>query len=154
MRFWRLLLVACGLIANAAFAQQDLSDLNPDQADRYDTLIHELRCLVCQNQTIADSTAPLAIDLREQVHKQIASGRSDKEIRGYLTDRYGDFVLYKPPFAARTALLWLGPFALALGALIAVVGFTRRSRARSGKTPLTADPEALKRLLDEDSKRS
>jgi cytochrome c-type biogenesis protein CcmH len=153
VRRWRLLLAGCGLFASVAvFAQQDLSDLNPDQADRYDTLIHELRCLVCQNQTIADSSAPLAIDLREQVHKQIASGRSDKEIRGYLTDRYGDFVLYKPPFAWRTAILWLGPFALALGALAAVLSFTRRSRA--SRAPVAADPEALKRLLDEDSKRS
>ena len=153
MRRWRLLLLAWGLLANVvAFAQTDLSDLNPDQTDRYDALIHQLRCLVCQNQTIADSSAPLAVDLRDQVHKQIASGRSDKEIRGYLTDRYGDFVLYKPPFAWRTAVLWLGPFALALGALIAVLRFTRRSKAIRAQA--VADPEALKRLLDEDSQGS
>lgn len=147
-----MLLAGFGLFASAAFAQQDLSDLNADQAERYDTLIHELRCLVCQNQTIADSSAPLAVDLRDQVHKQIASGRSDREIRGYLTDRYGDFVLYKPPFAGRTAILWLGPFVLALAALVAVLRFTRRSKASPAQ--VAADPEALQRLLDEDSKRS
>ena len=73
------------------------------EPQRYQTLIHELRCLVCQNQSIAESNAPLAQDLREQVASQMAAGRSDDEIRDYLTARYGDFVLYRPPLRWRTA---------------------------------------------------
>lgn len=69
----------------------------------------QLRCLVCQNQSIAESNAELAVDLRNQVIEQIKAGRSDKEIIDYMVDRYGDFVLYKPPFKASTAILWSGP---------------------------------------------
>lgn len=88
---------------------------------RYQSWIHELRCLVCQNQTIAESNAPLAADLREQMQKQIESGRSDEEIRSYLIARYGDFVLYNPPLKPRTWLLWLAPFGLLALALIIVL---------------------------------
>ena len=146
-----LAVLMLGLFASLATAQ-DISNLDADQAGRYRTLIHELRCLVCQNQTIADSNAPLAADLREQVHAQITQGRSDAEIRRYLTDRYGDFVLYKPPFSIRTAALWLGPFALVLGGLIGVFAYTRRSVRRT--PPTAVDAEALKRLLDEEPPRS
>jgi cytochrome c-type biogenesis protein CcmH len=75
----------------------------------------ELRCLVCQNQTLADSNAPLAEDLRREVRELAASGKSDAEIKQYLVARYGDFVLYKPPLQRNTWLLWLGPFALLIG---------------------------------------
>jgi len=112
-------------------------------------MINQLRCLVCQNQTIADSSAPLALDLRDQVHRQIADGRSDDEIRDYLTHRYGDFVLYKPRLAARTLALWIGPFALLAIALIAAVLFMRRSSARQPATPGVADAERIRRLLQE-----
>lgn len=120
-----------------------------EQQQRYDTMINQLRCLVCQNQTIADSSAPLALDLRDQVHRQIADGRSDDEIRDYLTHRYGDFVLYKPRLAARTLALWIGPFALLAIALIAAVLFMRRSSARQQATPGVADAERIRRLLQE-----
>lgn len=141
-------LLCLGVMFGSAFAQ-DLGDLDADQAARYRTLIHELRCLVCQNQTIADSNAPLAMDLREQVHRQILQGRSDTEIRRYLTDRYGDFVLYKPPFKGKTAVLWLGPFVLVAVALMVAVIYMRRSVKR--RAAISADPEALRRLLDEES---
>lgn len=88
---------------------------------RYQSWIHELRCLVCQNQTIAESNAPLAADLRDQVRSQIEAGRSDEEIRSYLIARYGDFVLYNPPLKPRTWLLWLAPFGLLALALIIVL---------------------------------
>jgi cytochrome c-type biogenesis protein CcmH len=118
----------------------------PDNDARYQKLIGELRCLVCQNQTIADSNAPLAADLREQVKAQIGAGRSDAEIVDYLTARYGDFVRYRPAFKAQTWLLWLGPFGLLLVAALAAALFMRRSRA----TPApVADPAAVQRLLDE-----
>ncbi len=122
--------------------------LTAAQEARYRTLIHELRCLVCQNQTIADSNADLATDLREQVHQRIAAGQSDDQIRRYVTDRYGDFVLYKPPMSARTVLLWVGPFVLLLGALLFAVRFVRRRQTLP--VAATADPDRLRRLLDEE----
>ena len=136
---------SCGHASDAA-----QPPLPAEQQERYQGFIRQLRCLVCQNETIADSTAPLALDLREQVHKQIAEGRSDLEIRRYLTDRYGDFVLYKPRLTARTAALWFGPFVLLAAALLAVVMYSRRSRRR----PVSAgvDQEALQRLLAEQEK--
>lgn len=89
----------------------------------------ELRCLVCQNQTVADSHSGLAGDLRQQIREQLQAGKSDDEVRAFMTARYGDFVLYKPPFNARTALLWIGPALLALGALLGLAALLRR-RAR------------------------
>ena len=92
---------------------------DPVSARREHDIARKLRCLVCQNETIADSRADLAVDLRRQVREQIAAGRSDTEIIDFMTDRYGDFVLYKPPLQATTLLLWFGPFALlAVGALV------------------------------------
>ena len=78
-------------------------------------LSHKLRCLVCQNQSIAESNAPLAVDLRNQVREQLAAGKDKDDVIDYLVERYGDFVLYEPPFNAATGLLWVGPFALLLG---------------------------------------
>ena len=79
---------------------------------RIRSLEEKLRCLVCQNQTLADSPAELAVDLRREVREQVKAGRSDEQIVDYLVQRYGDFVLYEPPFKATTALLWIGPFML------------------------------------------
>ena len=90
-------------------------------------LAEELRCLVCQNQTLAESNAPLAVDLRNQIREQLARGASEGEVREFMVARYGDFVLYKPPFKATTAALWLGPFALlALGLWVLRRVATRR----------------------------
>ncbi|WP_028081515.1 cytochrome c-type biogenesis protein [Solimonas soli] len=135
------------LLSLPALAAAALSD---EQQARYDALIRELRCLVCQNETIADSTAPLAADLRQQVEAQIAAGRSDAEIKRYLTDRYGDFVLYRPPFKAKTWLLWGGPFVVLLFALIVALRF---ARARKVAAPAAVDREALQRLLAEEYRR-
>jgi cytochrome c-type biogenesis protein CcmH len=125
--------------------------LDDAQQARYDAMIRELRCLVCQNETIADSTAPLAADLRHQVETQIASGKSDVEIKQYLTDRYGDFVLYRPPFKAKTWLLWGGPFVVLLLALVVALRF---ARSRKAALPATVDRDALRRLIDEERERS
>jgi cytochrome c-type biogenesis protein CcmH len=90
-------------------------------------LSEELRCLVCQNQTIADSHAGLAIDLKNQIREQLRAGRTDAEILAYMVERYGDFVLYRPPVKATTAALWYGPFALlAFGAAVVIVVIRRR----------------------------
>jgi cytochrome c-type biogenesis protein CcmH len=89
----------------------------------------ELRCLVCQNQTIADSHADLAVDLRQQVREMLQKGMTDKQIADYMTDRYGDFVLYRPPFKSTTMLLWIGPgVLLVLGLMALVLMLRRRSR--------------------------
>ncbi|MDT3677724.1 MAG: cytochrome c-type biogenesis protein [Burkholderiaceae bacterium] len=90
------------------------ASLLPTQAERerFHALAEELRCLVCQNQTLADSDASLAADLRREVEELMLAGRSDKEIKAYLVQRYGDFVLYRPPLQRNTWMLWLGPFAL------------------------------------------
>lgn len=121
--------------------------LDASQEARYHQLINELRCLVCQNQTIAESNAPLAVDLRGQVTKQLAEGRSNAEITTYLTERYGDFVLYRPPFKATTVLLWAGPFLLLLAALIGAVRFMRGSRAPAAPRPV--NEAEVQKLLEQ-----
>jgi cytochrome c-type biogenesis protein CcmH len=112
------------LAAATAHAQSDAAI-----EARLKALSEELRCLVCQNQTLADSTAPLAQDLRREVRELAQQGKSDAEIKEYLVARYGDFVLYKPPVKPTTWLLWFGPFAFLLGgALIWFVVLRRRRR--------------------------
>ncbi len=114
---------------NAMAKEAPLAAADPAIEKRMLSLAAELRCLVCQNQTIADSNAPLAEDLRRQVREMIARGDSDKQIIEFMTQRYGDFVLYRPPLKGTTAALWFGPFALLLGGLtIFIVVLRRRSR--------------------------
>ncbi len=138
------LLLATGM----AFAQ---TPMNEALEARYQMFVTELRCLVCQNQTIADSNAPLAKDLRDQVRSQLEAGRSDAEIREYVTARYGDFVLYRPPFKPSTWLLWLAPFVLLLAGIGAALTMVRRRRiAAPGAAVIPADTRRLKRLLDEE----
>jgi len=105
---------------------------NPELEARMMDVAAELRCLVCQNQTIADSHAELAQDLRQQIREMLAKGMTEEQIRRYMTDRYGDFVLYKPPFKTSTALLWLGPgllMAVAIGTLFVVLRRRQRMAA-------------------------
>ena len=124
-----LALLLSALIAPALAIDTETPLPDPAQQARYIALTHELRCLQCQNQTIADSGAGLAADLRHEVRGMIASGKSDDEIRRFLTDRYGDFVLYQPPVRARTVLLWAAPVLLLLAGLVTVgVVIVRRSR--------------------------
>lgn len=104
----------------------------PDPAleARVKALSSELRCLVCQNQTVEDSTAPVARDMKDQVRIQLAAGKTEAEIKLYMTDRFGDFVLYKPPLKATTIVLWAGPFiALAFAGLLLVRRLRHRSSA-------------------------
>jgi len=97
--------------AHAIDADTPIADR--EKAALYERLTEEVRCLVCQNQTVADSTAPLAADLRREIRKMVESGRSESEIKQFLTERYGDFVLYKPRFSGLSLLLWLAPVLLA-----------------------------------------
>jgi len=121
------------VLACVAFgaAAKDAADVAADPVLEKRTLAvaAELRCLVCQNQTIADSNADLAIDLRNQVREMLRSGKSEREIVDYMTARYGDFVLYRPPVKTSTALLWFGPALLMLGGLVTLwLVLRRRSR--------------------------
>jgi len=92
----------------------------PVDADRLYRLTSELRCLVCQNESLADSNAPLAIDLKNEIRARMAGGDSDAQIKQFLVERYGDFVTYRPPFNAQTLLLWLGPLLLVAGGALAL----------------------------------
>ena len=111
------------VLISSAWAASDLDK-------RTAALAEELRCLVCQNQTLAESNAPLAVDLRNQMREQLSKGASEREVREFMVARYGDFVLYKPPFHATTALLWLGPpllIASGIGIFFVVVRRRRQS---------------------------
>ena len=126
------------------------AELDSQQQARYQSLIAELRCLVCQNQSIADSNAPLAGDLRDQVSAQIAAGKSDRQIMDYVTARYGDFVLYRPPVQSNTMLLWIAPGLLLLGG--AVIAW-RIARRRTVAAPAKVDEKKLQQLLKQTEER-
>lgn len=148
----RLLAAAAAalLIAGAPVLAGDARPMadNPVIEARMLSISEELRCLVCQNETLADSNADLAADLRNEVRELIVSGRSDEEIKRYLVARYGDFVLYKPPVKRTTWLLWFGPFVLlAAGVLIWRV-VQRRSAHAPAAADAPVDREAARRLLD------
>jgi cytochrome c-type biogenesis protein CcmH len=127
-KVFALLCLALSLsVARANEAAPAVAD--PVLEARMLSITAELRCLVCQNQTIADSHADLAIDLRQQVREMLQKGMTDKQIADYMTERYGDFVLYRPPFKSTTMLLWIGPgVLLVLGLLGLVLLLRRRSR--------------------------
>jgi cytochrome c-type biogenesis protein CcmH len=127
----RCILLVAMLLAFAvpALAQeQQLSD--PALEQRARSLSYEIRCVVCQSQSIAESDADIARDMRGLIREQIAAGKTDQEIRDYLVARYGDFVLFEPPFKATTYVLWIGPFVLLAVALIGVAVFFRRRAAQ------------------------
>jgi cytochrome c-type biogenesis protein CcmH len=116
---------------------------NPALEERVTALASELRCLVCQNQTLADSNAPLAVDLRNQIREKMQQGASERAIVDYMVSRYGDFVLYRPPFKSTTVLLWAGPILLMIAGLATL--FFRLARRR-------AEPKA--ELSDEERARA
>lgn len=125
------------------------TEQDPVAAARAVKLSSELRCLVCQNQTIAESNAALAVDLREQIREQIVAGKSDSDIIAFMVQRYGDFVLYRPPLKGTTLLLWGGPaFLLVLGVIVLARNLHAR-RKRAVDQPLTDDEhQRAARLLD------
>ena len=126
----RVLLALFLSFATSAYAIDPLPFANRAEELRFQHLVAELRCLVCQNQNLADSDAGLARDLRNEVFELMRAGKSDAEIREFLVQRYGDFVLYRPPMKPSTWLLWFGPLAVvALGGLVLVTIARRRARA-------------------------
>jgi cytochrome c-type biogenesis protein CcmH len=124
-----------------------------DYDQRLKKLSEELRCLVCQNQTLADSNADLAVDLRRQVEEQISQGKSDSEIKSYLVERYGDFVLYRPPVQGNTFLLWFGPFALLLVGGVVWLVVQRRSGQAAARTVAAAPTAAPAAPAQSDAER-
>lgn len=157
MRYAALVLLIAARVAMPVQAQVTVEKpeipLTAEQEARFAELLPDLRCLVCQNESLAESRAPLALDLKHEVRELVASGKSPDEVKRYLTDRYGDFVLFRPPFDPRTWLLWLGPFALVLLALVVLVRQARSStRAAAAQPQPVIDPDKLRRLLDDPPK--
>jgi cytochrome c-type biogenesis protein CcmH len=153
---WLALIMLTLLIPEPVLAGEarPLAD-DPVVEARLKHLAVELRCLVCQNQTLADSNAPLAEDLRREVREMIAKNMSDKEIIEFLVSRYGDFVLYRPPLKATTTLLWVGPFVLLAGGAIALVTALRRRGQRLANTAITEEEHRrVEQLLSQGVKRS
>jgi cytochrome c-type biogenesis protein CcmH len=145
-RIFAALLVAAAPLFAAANVEPTM--LDPVAQKRLVDLSAQLRCLVCQNQSIAESNAELAVDLRNQINEQIKAGKSDSEIVDFMVTRYGDFVLYRPPFKATTALLWIGPIALLLLAILAFYRTLVARRKRIEDRPLTdAERAEAERLL-------
>lgn len=140
--------IALGLLGLAQAAETVLEFDNDEQRALYLKITKDHRCLKCQNQNLADSAAGIAVDLKREIYSRVQQGQSADQISAYLVERYGDFVLYKPPFKASTFILWIGPFAL----LFFGVWFAVRISRRSGTDPAQTDAAALSKareLLDE-----
>ena len=146
-----ILLALCLVAAMPVRAAIDLTDFggNKELEERYHALVNELRCLVCQNQTIAESNSDLAKDLRREVHGMLVAGKTDNDIKAFMLERYGDFVLYKPPVKTSTVPLWVGPFILLAIGLVVVVVVIRRRTGQAQPAMNSEDAERARRLLDE-----
>jgi cytochrome c-type biogenesis protein CcmH len=140
LRFVSILLIC--LLASVVVAQvqeEEVPSDDPVIEQRLANLSKQLRCLQCQNQTLADSPAGLAADLRREIRVQMKAGKSDQEIIAFLTQRYGDFILYKPRVTFTTYLLWFGPFVLLLGGLYVLFRYIKQRRDLITEKPLSAD---------------
>lgn len=144
------LLLGLALASGAQAAIDTYEFADEAQRERYRSLVEELRCPKCQNQNIADSDAPIAMDLRAEIYRMLEAGQSDAQIIDFLVARYGDFVLYKPPLSSRTWLLWYGPAGLLLGGLLllAVIVLRRRAKPAAAADGLSAqERQRLAELL-------
>lgn len=142
-----VLTLALLLIAGSAHATLDAFDFSgPVSEDRFRALIGELRCLVCQNESLVGSQAELAQDLRQEIHTMMAQGKSDQEIIDFMVARYGDFVLYNPPVKPSTYLLWFGPFVLLLIAAVIVLRSVSK-RSHMAEATLSGEEQTRVRAL-------
>ena len=154
----RLIFLLC-LILSIPFSASAKIELhqfeNKQQEALYNKMIEELRCLVCQNQNLADSNAELAVDLREKTYKMVVQNKSESDIVDYMVNRYGDFVLYKPPFKINTLILWLGPFFLLVLAIYFAMKIIRQgsSNAQSETPKVKAEHESIRKLLEQEDKK-
>ena len=156
MEMRKLLALLLGLIlAGSPFAKEaPPAAADPALEKRVMALGEELRCLVCQNQTIADSHAELAVDLKNQIREKLKAGMSEDQIKQYMVERYGDFVLYKPPVKATTVPLWFGPFLLLLLAVAGLFYYILRRRRSAEPQPLNeAEQARVQALLDSAEER-
>jgi cytochrome c-type biogenesis protein CcmH len=147
----KLLALLLGLVFAGCVLAKEAPPAVPDPAleKRVMALAEELRCLVCQNQTIADSHADLAIDLKNQIREKMKAGMSEEQITQYMVARYGDFVLYNPPVKGITVPLWFGPFALLIAAVAGLYYYILRRRRSAAVQPLSeADQARVQALLD------
>ena len=152
----KLLALLFGLMLAGSVLAKEAPPAVPDPVleKRAMALAEELRCLVCQNQSIADSHAELAIDLKNQIREKLKAGMSEKQIIQFMVARYGDFVLYRPPVKATTVPLWFGPFALLFGALAGLFYYLLRRRRSSAPQPLSeAEQARVQALLDSPEER-
>ena len=150
-RFFLLLLLVASLPGPGLAKEAQPASDDPVLEERVMNLSKELRCLVCQNETLADSRADLAEDLRNQIREQMKAGKSDKEIVAYLTQRYGKFILYNPPVDPTTYLLWFGPFVLLLAGLFLLFRFVKQRRELITDQPLSSDErQRAEELLNAD----
>jgi cytochrome c-type biogenesis protein CcmH len=134
LAFLAALFLFCSIAAKGA---QPIEDPQLDQ--RMQNLTQQLRCMVCRNETLADSQADVAADLRREIRKQMRDGKTDQEIVAFLTQRYGDYVLYNPPVKPKTYPLWILPFVLFTGGIVLLYWYLRRRREAIQDQPLTAD---------------
>ena len=134
--------------AGAAAAKQAVpAAADPQTEARVMHIAEELRCLVCQNESLAGSRAELALDLKQQIREQVTAGRSDEQVVGFMVERYGDFVRYRPPFKATTVLLWLGPFLLLFAAVASLFAYLKRRRNALVPEELSAEQHARAEAL-------
>ena len=160
-RFSLLVILIFNIFSHACFAKVELFTFeNQEQEQMYDKLSEQLRCLVCQNQNLADSNAELAQDMRNKTYQLILENKTEEDIIDYWVSRYGDFVLYNPPFKQVTLILWIGPFVLLLVAIF--IGYrviranknkenmntTNKDKANNGSTNKDVEREEIKKLLD------
>ena len=138
MKHVSILILVLISLAAPTLAKEARPVEDPQIEQRMQSLTQQLRCLVCQNETLADSRADLAEDLRKEIREQMKAGKSDQEIIAFLTQRYGDFVLYKPPVKGTTYLLWFGPFVLLLAGTMVLYRYLKHRRELIQDKPLTA----------------
>ena len=148
-----LMSLLCGaVVLNASAKEATPLSADPVLEARVMVIAEELRCLVCQNETVAASHADLAVDLRKQIRLKLTQGQSNQQILNFMVERYGDFVLYRPPLKTTTVLLWVGPFALLALALAVLAANIRRRRSAAQPTALTADEiSRAKQMLADNS---
>ena len=148
--FWLLIAVSAGGSAFGASTVELIEFESEQQQRRYKALIDEFRCPKCLNTNLSGSDAPIAQDLRRSVYRLVQEGKTDQQIRDFLQQRYGDFVLYKPPFAARTAFIWLIPIGLLLVGLVVLAALQQRARRQPAIALSEQDNDRLSRLLADD----
>jgi cytochrome c-type biogenesis protein CcmH len=137
LKFGFILVAIISLCSCVAIAGEAQPNEDPQIEARMKALTEQLRCLVCQNETLAESRADLAEDLRREIRKEIRAGKSDPEIIAFLTQRYGDFILYNPPVKTTTYLLWFGPFVLLVFGIAVLFRYLRRRKTLIHEKPLT-----------------